>query len=315
MKKIDLTREITILQLSSDELVTIQKLLREFYDYFEEYDFSTQLPVSLTEVSLLAKKLKIIIDVRLLEDNKIQFNYTELLVLQGAINEVCQSTYMQNLLGKIGITQKQLLPLVEFIDREVISQMLGVTLLDLISNKREEIVQKINLNSSQIKLSRTSQPIKKEGYLRVGSHLFLFVLSSMEDAKGWSNLQILEIDSQENKRVLAKSVLHKIEPWYLSQIIAYLEICKDLISQSTQPEIFILSPLSYKHHNVCRLQVVSGTLDSEERGFLQIRFSLNAQDQKDNFSTYREAEGLSSFAELEDFTSSIYDFLVNLSLN
>ncbi|HBY79307.1 MAG TPA: hypothetical protein DEG47_20410 [Cyanobacteria bacterium UBA11148] len=308
MKKITLTRKFATLQLSVNELIAMKNALIEVCHRLGSYEFETRVNISEIEAIALANKLRQIIEKPQSEETEIQLTYREILALQGSLDEVCNSPH--NLLVKIGLTKEQLLPLVEFISVEVVDKMEEGTMLGLISKKIEQIVQKLNLNFSQVKSPRTQPHLTQECYLKVGSRLFMFLLSSLENAETWSNIQILEIDSQENKQVLAKSVLHKIDPWHLSRIIAYLEVCQDLINQTIQPEIFILSPLSDKNHNICRFQVVSGKIDSKEQGFLELRFSLNAQDIKDNFSSYREAVGLTSFAEIEEFTTSICKYLV-----
>lgn len=311
MIKIDLTREITTLQLSLNELVAIKKVLIEVYHHFRWRGIRTKVFISITEVLSLAKKIKKIIDMMPSEEMEIQFTYREVLSLQGSLNEVCNSPH--GLLEKLSLKKEQLLPLVEFIYVEVINKMESGTMLGLISDQIEQMVQKLNLNFSQFKLPITQQNLAQECYLKVGSRLFMFLLSSLENGETWSNIKILEIDSQENKQVIDESVIHKIDSYPLSQIVAYLEVCKDLVSQNIHPEIFILSPLSDKHHNICRFQVVSGKIDSEERGFLEIRFSLDVEYRKDKPIEYREAQGLCSFGEIEEFTSSICDFLVKIS--
>ncbi len=311
MKKIDLTRETTTLQLSVNELVTIKKVLIEVYHHFRWRGIRTKVFISITEVLSLANKLKKIIEMMPSEEMEIQFTYREILILQGSLHEICNNP--DNLLEKIDAKKEQILPLVEFISTEVIDKMESGTMLGLIGKKREQILQRLNLNFSQVKLPITQPDLTQECYLKVGSRFFMFLLSSLENVETWSNIQILEIDSQENKQVIDQSVIHKIDPYPLSQIVAYLEVCKDLVSQNIQPEIFILSPLSDKRHNICRFQVVSGKIDSEKRGFLEIRFSLNVEYRKDKPIEYREAQGLCSFGEIEEFTSSIFDFLVKIS--
>jgi hypothetical protein len=311
MKKIDLTRETTTLQLSINELSTIKKVLIEVYHHFRWHGIRTKVFISITEVLSLAKKLKKIIDIMPSEEMEIQFTYREILTLQGSLNQICNSP--DNLLEKIDAKKEQILPFVEFLSVEVIDKMESGTMLGLIGKKREQIFHKLSLNFSQVKLPITQLPLTQECYLKVESRLFMFLLSSLENSETWSNIQILEIDSQENNQVIDQSVIHKIDPYPLSEIAAYLEVCKDLVSQNIQPEIFILSPLSDKHNNICRFQVVSGKIDSEKRGFLEIRFSLNVEYRKDKPIEYREAQGLCSFGEIEEFTSSIYDFLVKIS--
>ncbi len=311
MKKNDLTRETTTLQLSLNELVAIKKVLIEVYHHFRWDGFKTKVFISITEVLSLAKKIKKIIEMMPSEEMEIQFTYREVLSLQGSLNEVCNSPH--GLLEKLSLKKELLLPLLEFLSLEVINKMESGTILGLISDQIEQMVQTLNLNFSQVKLPITQRNLTQECYLKVGSRLFMFLLSSLENVETWSNIQILEIDSQENKQVIDQSVIHKIDPYPLSQIVAYLEVCKDLVSQNIQPEIFILSPLSDKHHNICRFQVVSGKIDSEKRGFLEICFSLDVEYRKDKLIQYREVQDLCSFGEIEEFTSSICDFLVKIS--
>ena len=297
--------------LSVNELVTIKKVLIEVYHHFRWRGIKTKVFISITEVFSLAKKLKKIIEMMPSEEMEIQFTYREILGLQGSLNEVCNSP--DNLLEKLSLKKEQLLPLVEFIYVEVIDKMESGTMLGLIEKKREQLIEKLNLNFSPVNLPIAQPHLTQECYLKVESRLFMFLLSSLENAETWSNIQILEIDSQEDRRVIDTSFINKIDPYSLSEIAAYLEVCKDLISQNIQPEIFILSPLSDKHNNICRFQVVSGKIDSEKRGFLEIRFSLNVEYRKDKPIEYREAQGLCSFDEIEEFTSSIFDFLVKIS--
>ena len=313
MKKINLTRKTTNLQLSINELTAMKNSLIEVCHRLGSYEFETRVHISEIEAISLANKLVKIIEMRQSDDSEVEFTYEEVLGLQGSLNEVCGGITMPNFLEKIGLERDKAIALLEFLLFDVINKMEEGTISDLIGKRREKIVTKLGLKSSNIKVPRTSPRLRHEAYLSMSSRLFIFMLFTQANIGTFSGIRIVEIISQENKRILAKSIWQKIQIHFLSEIVAYLEVCKDLVRSNGQIEEFVLSPYNYDHKNIFHLQVLSGTINSENQGFLKLKFCWNANQDKEYLESpdnYIELEGLVSFEDIDKFTGVICQYLV-----
>ena len=315
MKKINLTRESANLQLSVNELIAMKNALIEVCHRLGSYEFETRVHISEIEAIALANKLRQIIEMQQAEETEIQFAYEEVLGLQGSLKEVCGGFSMPNFLEKIGWDRDKTIGLLEFLLFDVINKMEEGTLSDLIEKRRRKIVTEFDLNSSNLKVPRTSPQLRHEAYFPISSRLFLFMLFTQKNVKSFSGIRIVEIVSLENKEAAAKSIWQKFEIYSLSRIVAYLEVCKDLVRNNEQIEDLIISPYNYDHKNIFHLQVLSGFISSNNQGFLKLKFSLNANQDKDkadleNPDNYIEVEDLVSFEDIDKFTGAICEYLV-----
>ncbi len=313
MKKINLTRETANLQISIDELTAMKNAIIEVCHRIGSYGFETRVNISELEAIELANKLDKAVENMTLYEANICLNYNEIQGLRGALCEVCYGIYMPNFLGKIGLEREKLLSSLEFLRLELIHKMEESTMSDLIEKKRKKIVTKLGLKSSNIKVPRTSPRLRHEAYFSMSSRLFIFMLFTQANSGTFSGIRIVEIISQENKRILAKSIWQKIQIHFLSEIVAYLEVCKDLVRSNEQIEEFVLSPYNYDHKNIFNLQALSGTINSENQGFLKLNFSWNANQDKEYLESpdnYMEIEDLVSFEDIDKFIGAICQYLV-----
>ncbi|HBL14579.1 MAG TPA: hypothetical protein DD379_24960 [Cyanobacteria bacterium UBA11162] len=313
MKKITLTKEMTTLQLSVNELVAMKNALIEVCHRLGSYEFETRVNISEIEAIALANKLRQIIEMQQSEKTEIQFTYREIWGLQGSLVEVYGGISMPNFVEKIGLERAKVLALLEFLRLEVLHKVEKETLSDLIWQKRKEIVTELGLNSANLKVPRTSAQVIGEAYLSIDCRLFLFRLYSLKYTKSFSGIRIMEIVSLENQEVLAQSILQKIEVHFLSELVAYLEVGKDLVKNNEQIEEFVFSRYNYDHKNIFHLQVLSGAITAENKGFLKLKFRLNANQDKEELvspENYIEVEDLASFEDIDKFTGAICQYLV-----
>ncbi len=313
MKKITLTRKFATLQLSVNELIAMKNALIEVCHRLGSYEFETRVNISEIEAIALANKLRQIIEKPQSEETEIQLTYQEIWGLQGSLVEVYGGISMPNFVEKIGLERAKVLALLEFLRLEVIHKVEKGTLSDLIWQKRKEIVTELGLNSANLKVPRTSAQVIREAYLSIDCYLLLFRLYSLKHTVTFSGIRIVEIVSVENQEVLAQSILQKIEVHFLSELVAYLEVCKDLVRNNEQIKNFILSPYNYDHKNIFHLQVLSGIITSENQGFLKLNFRLNANQDKEYLESpdnYIELEYLVSYEDIDKFTGGICQYLV-----
>ena len=313
MKKINLTRKTTNLQLSINEITAMKNSLIEVCHRLGSYEFETRVHISEMEAISLANKLGEIIEMQQSENTEVEFTYREVLGLQGSLKEVYAGISMPNFLEKIGLDRDKALTLLEFLLFEVINKMQEGTMSDLIEKRRKKIVTEFGLNSSQLQVPRTSPRLRHEAYFPISSRLFIFMLFTQANFGTFSGIRIVEIISQENKQILAKSIWQQSKIYFLSEIVAYLEVCKDLVRNNTQIEKFVVSPYNYDHKNIFHLQVLSGTINSENQGFLKLNFSWNANQDKEYLESpdnYIEIEDLVGFKDIDKFTGAICQYLV-----
>jgi hypothetical protein len=312
MKKIKLTRELANLQISIDELIAMKNALVEVGHRILPYEFELRVHISEIEAIALANKLGEIIEMRQSENTEVEFTYREVLGLQGSLKEVYAGISMPNFIDLIGLDRDKALALLEFLLFEVINKMQEGTMSDLIEKRRKKIVTEFGLNSAQLQVPRSPR-LRHEAYFPISSRLFIFLLFTQANIGTFSGIRIVEIISQENKRILAKSIWQKIQIHFLSEIVAYLEVCKDLVRSNEQIEEYVLSSYNYDHQNIFRIQVLSGTIVSENQGFLKLNFSWNANQDKEYLESpdnYIEIEDLVSFEDIDKFTGAICQYLV-----
>lgn len=245
---------------------------------------------------------------------EIQFTYRELLGLNGALKEICYGISVPDLESKIGLKKEKILALFNFIRFDIINNMEEKSIEKLIFNRAIEIQKKLNFKFSDIKIPRLSPQVRQECYFKIGSRVVIFLLFSLKHSKRFSGIQILEVDLSNPNKIIGKSSVQKIEIFDLLMLIAYFETYMNLIKSNNKLEEFILSIYNVDKQRIFDIRVLSVNITPENKEFLRIDFRLHSdiQEEKINLDNYLAIEALGSFEDIQNFTSSIRDFLTKL---
>lgn len=305
MKKITLTRKIAHLQMSIDELVILKNALVEVCCHLGDYEFETRVNISKEEANQLAKKIQQTVEGLALEQAEIEFNHRELWGLRGALNNYSRNEKTRALL--------------DFIGWEIIEKMEEGNIGRMIFNRDSEIQKELNFKFLNLKIPRVSPQVIEKCYLEIGSYTLVFLLGSLKYERSFCGIQVFVRQSNHPDNISNKSLAQKFNISYLLELIAYFEVYIELANKGQEIESFIFCIYSFdKHwsekHCLFDIQVLSGSVISEKKGFLQIKFQLNLDPKKaeETPDNCLKIEELASFENIQKFTSSLRQFLTKL---
>jgi hypothetical protein len=138
-------------------------------------------------------------------------------------------------------------------------------------------------------------------------------LASQNNRKIFSGIQIAIGKRSHQADLFAHSDIQGIRHSDLVRLVAYLELALTLAISDADLEKFSLSLFNSKKNPLLTIQVVSRCIESEDQGYLRIRFYLYSVIQKHRVDNEcLEIEETSTTNDIYSFISSMKAFLSKL---
>jgi hypothetical protein len=245
------------------------------------------------------------------EEVEVQFAINEILALNSAFAEVCYGLIKSDFESRIGISN---------LEAEILSEPIFETLEKMeegsiecrVGDRRRKISK--NLPFLSVNLPHTP-PKRKECYLNIGQYQFVLLLFSLDTCKTFAGYQTLLINQNNQEQIIAKTSIQQVSLYDLPDLIAYFDEYIDLVKNNLNLDPYLWSLRSRYGHLIFTLQVLSGSIISKDEGFLELGFKFDTRDYSDEESkeTYLDIQSAISLKDILIFTSSILDFLKELT--
>jgi hypothetical protein len=235
--------------------------------------------------------------------------------LYSILNEVYFGVYFKitDFEREIGMEKTQFDSFLRFLLHDVIEKMQQGSPVELIYNRRKDIVKKINFNRDSLKKELLTSPIRKECILKFKiSQVFFLLMSSKKRSNIFSIIQVFAGNQSDFSSFYSKSEVHLIRHEDLLWLVCYLELALESAFNTEDLKTFYVKLFPSRGNHFLEFQALSNLIESEEQPHLQLKIKIYLTNPEDNEKKCIEIEENALAKNIKFFTLSIREFLSQL---